>query len=161
MTKIAAAIADALNCGCVVDEPAKSGVYIILNTASMRVYVGQSRNIRQRWRQHRNALRRGMHSNKSLQADWSSSGEECFRFHVAALLSPVDALAQEKRLTAEAMVGDCYNTTASACPGRSASGGAALTQKTIRLPPDLWAKIDANGLEWLRGVIRRARPPAG
>jgi len=25
----------------------------------------------------------------------------------------------------------------------------------------LWAKIDANGLEWLRGVIRRARPPAG
>jgi hypothetical protein len=36
-----------------------------------------------------------------------------------------------------------------------------MVQRSIRLPPDLWAKIDANGLEWLRGVIRRARPPAG
>jgi hypothetical protein len=24
-----------------------------------------------------------------------------------------------------------------------------LVQRSIRLPPDLWAKIDANGLEWL------------
>ena len=36
-----------------------------------------------------------------------------------------------------------------------------LVQRAIRLPPDLWAKIDASGLEWLRAVIRRARPPAG
>jgi hypothetical protein len=27
------------------------------------------------------------------------------------------------------------------------------------LPPDLWAKIDAHGLEWLRAVIKRAKPP--
>jgi hypothetical protein len=36
-----------------------------------------------------------------------------------------------------------------------------LVQRSIRLPPALWAKIDANGLEWLRSVIRRARPPDG
>jgi hypothetical protein len=35
-----------------------------------------------------------------------------------------------------------------------------LVQRSIRLPPDLWAKVDANGLEWLRGVISRARPPS-
>ena len=35
-----------------------------------------------------------------------------------------------------------------------------LVQRSIRLSPDLWAKIDANGLEWLRAVIRRARSPA-
>ena len=34
-----------------------------------------------------------------------------------------------------------------------------LVQRSIRLPPDLWAKIDAHGLEWLRAVIRRAKPP--
>lgn len=33
-----------------------------------------------------------------------------------------------------------------------------LIQRSIRMPPDLWAKIDAHGLEWLREVIRRARP---
>lgn len=36
-----------------------------------------------------------------------------------------------------------------------------LIQRSIRLQPDLWAKIDANGLAWLRAVIRRARSPAG
>jgi len=35
-----------------------------------------------------------------------------------------------------------------------------LVQRSIRLPPDLWAKIDAHGLEWLRTAIRRAKPPA-
>jgi len=35
-----------------------------------------------------------------------------------------------------------------------------LVQRSIRLPPDLWAKIDAHGLEWLRAAIRRAKPPA-
>lgn len=33
-----------------------------------------------------------------------------------------------------------------------------LVQRSIRLSPALWAKIDANGLEWLRAVIQRARP---
>jgi hypothetical protein len=35
-----------------------------------------------------------------------------------------------------------------------------LIQRSIRLPADLWEKIDASGLEWLRAVIRRARPNA-
>ncbi len=34
-------------------------------------------------------------------------------------------------------------------------------QRSIRLLPKHWAKIDAHGLEWLRAVIQRARPPAG
>jgi hypothetical protein len=34
-----------------------------------------------------------------------------------------------------------------------------LERRAMYMPPDLWAKIDANGLDWLRAVIRRARPP--
>lgn len=34
-----------------------------------------------------------------------------------------------------------------------------LVQRSIRLPRPLWDKIDAHGLEWLRAVIKRARPP--
>jgi hypothetical protein len=36
-----------------------------------------------------------------------------------------------------------------------------LVLRSIRLTPDLWAKIDANGMEWLRALIRKARPPKG
>lgn len=35
-----------------------------------------------------------------------------------------------------------------------------LVQRSIRLTPAQWAKIDAHGLEWLRAVIKRAKPPA-
>ncbi len=37
---------------------------------------------------------------------------------------------------------------------------AKLVQRSIRLPLALWANIDAHGLEWLRAVIKRAKPPA-
>jgi hypothetical protein len=37
-----------------------------------------------------------------------------------------------------------------------------LVQRSIRLTPAQWAKIDAQGLAWLRALIDRARtPPAG
>ncbi|SDH08894.1 hypothetical protein SAMN05216466_10758 [Paraburkholderia phenazinium] len=32
-------------------------------------------------------------------------------------------------------------------------------QRSIRLSPELWAKIDAYGLDWLRQLIQRAKPP--
>jgi hypothetical protein len=31
--------------------------------------------------------------------------------------------------------------------------------RSIRLTPDLWAKIDAAGMDWLRNLIKRAKPP--
>lgn len=36
-----------------------------------------------------------------------------------------------------------------------------LVQRSIRLTPAQWAKFDAaGGIEWLRSLIQRARPPA-
>jgi hypothetical protein len=32
-----------------------------------------------------------------------------------------------------------------------------LVQKSVRLPPALWEKIERNGLDWLRAVIKRAK----
>lgn len=34
-----------------------------------------------------------------------------------------------------------------------------LVQRSIRLTAEQWAKIDENGLEWLRQLILRAKPP--
>ena len=37
-----------------------------------------------------------------------------------------------------------------------------LVQRSIRLPPALWEKIDRNGLDWLRALVKRAKePPKG
>ena len=34
-----------------------------------------------------------------------------------------------------------------------------LMQRSIRMPAEAWAKIDAYGLDWLREVVKRAKPP--
>jgi hypothetical protein len=33
-------------------------------------------------------------------------------------------------------------------------------QRAIRLTPALWAKIDRNGLDWLRALVKRAKDRA-
>jgi hypothetical protein len=32
-----------------------------------------------------------------------------------------------------------------------------LVLRSIRLPAALWEKVDRNGMEWLRALIKRAR----
>jgi hypothetical protein len=32
-----------------------------------------------------------------------------------------------------------------------------LVQRSIRLTPSQWAKVDANGINWLRALIQRAK----
>ena len=34
-----------------------------------------------------------------------------------------------------------------------------LLQRTVRLKPSAWDKIDRMGMEWLRKLIDRAKPP--
>lgn len=59
-----------------------STIYGIRNQATGRVYVGRTNCIDNRWRSHKNRLRRGSHSNSALQWDWVFYGEDTFEFFV-------------------------------------------------------------------------------
>jgi len=59
------------------------GIYIITNLINKMVYIGQSRNIIQRWREHRSFLRGNVNrENSHLQNAWNKYGEENFEFKV-------------------------------------------------------------------------------
>ena len=58
------------------------GIYKIVNILNGKVYVGQSRRIRQRWVKHRVALRQNKHDNVHLQRAWNKYGEEAFVFFI-------------------------------------------------------------------------------
>jgi group I intron endonuclease len=60
----------------------KSGIYEILCRASGKSYVGSSKSIYGRWRQHRISLRRGDNGCRLLQLAWNKYGEEAFHFSV-------------------------------------------------------------------------------
>ena len=59
-----------------------SGIYCIENMINNKKYIGQSKNINDRWYKHKNELNRGVHDNDYLQKSWNKNGEENFRFYV-------------------------------------------------------------------------------
>lgn len=83
------------------------GIYLITNSVTGTVYVGQARNIRRRWESHRHYLVRGLHHNSYLQRAWAKYGEASFVFAVWRDLSgtPASKLRSElNRLEEEAVL---------------------------------------------------------
>jgi DNA-binding XRE family transcriptional regulator len=73
-------------------------VYSIRNTITGRCYIGGTRDTTLRWHNHRSRLRRGIHGNAALQADWLHYGETAFAFASIEPCSDVsDLLAAEQR----------------------------------------------------------------
>lgn len=58
------------------------GIYVIRNLINDNIYIGSSVNIKKRFCQHRNSLRKNKHHNKYLQRSWNKYGEENFEFIV-------------------------------------------------------------------------------
>ena len=57
-------------------------IYKIINTTNGKFYVGSTTNTQERFRTHRNRLRKGRHHSKHLQAAWNKYGEKVFVFFV-------------------------------------------------------------------------------
>jgi|18_taG_2_1085343.scaffolds.fasta_scaffold19210_3 hypothetical protein len=58
------------------------GTYIITNTITDTLYVGQSFQPETRWRQHRSALKKRGHYNTLFQEAWNEDGKGAFIFEV-------------------------------------------------------------------------------
>lgn len=71
------------------------GIYRITNTTNGRSYLGSSKNVSKRWKQHIGDLRRGNHDNSNLQAAWNKSGESVFSFEVVELLAESELQTRE------------------------------------------------------------------
>ena len=59
-----------------------AGVYAITNRTTNRVYIGGSRRVDKRWKEHRKHARDSRHHSHSFQADWDKHGEQDFDFRV-------------------------------------------------------------------------------
>lgn len=59
-----------------------SGIYKIENKFNKKVYIGQSTNIKQRWKTHLNKLRQNKHQSKSFQSDYNTFTEDAFEFSI-------------------------------------------------------------------------------
>lgn len=66
------------------------GIYCIENIIDNKRYIGQSVDIRQRFRNHKSNLRNNKHSNTHLQGAWNLYKEENFIFYVVEVCDKCD-----------------------------------------------------------------------
>lgn len=57
----------------------KSGIYVILNTVSGKMYVGSAVDLNKRWRTHKSHLNNDAHCNPYLQSAWNKYGSDSFQ----------------------------------------------------------------------------------
>lgn len=72
------------------------GVYEIVNTVNGKRYVGSSKNIEKREKEHFNDLRRGRHHAIALQRAWNKYGENNFYFSVIEECADVELIEREQ-----------------------------------------------------------------
>ena len=71
------------------------GVYKIVNMINGKIYIGSTKDFKDRWNRHLRQLRRGKHHSKHLQRAYDKYGENSFSFEI------IEICAEEQRLERE------------------------------------------------------------
>jgi group I intron endonuclease len=99
-------------------------IYKIVNTVNGKFYVGSTTNTRERFRTHRNRLRRNRHHAPHLQAAWNKYGEAAFVFHVVEDVPAGASLQAAEDVWLSEHVGKPYCYNAGLRSGAPWRGGA-------------------------------------
>lgn len=72
------------------------GVYKIANKINDKFYIGSSKDINGRWRQHIDALEKGEHGNAHLQNAWNLYKQHNFTFEIIEKCDPENQFEREQ-----------------------------------------------------------------
>lgn len=67
-----------------------TGIYSITNRINNKVYIGSSKDIKNRWEKHIRDLNKNDHHNSALQSDWIKYGQDNFKFSVIQQCDEID-----------------------------------------------------------------------
>lgn len=134
-----------------------SGVYVIANLASEKLYIGSSAKLRNRLTTHIWLLRNGRHKNAHLQAAWNKYGEDAFMF------APLQYAAVENLEAVEQGMIDKYRDVAYNLREVSSSNrGVKFSEEAKRKIGEnskaLWERPEYR--ERMMAVIRERQPSA-
>ena len=126
-----------------------SGVYEIKNTVTNKIYIGSSKDVRERWNEHKRELNKNKHHSIHLQRAWDKYGEESFTFSLIEECNENDTLAREQfylDLLKPYDKNKGYNISKDASAPMK---GRKHSKETMKILADDLANRDI--LTWLRG----------
>ena len=98
--------------GAAKDMPPASGVYVMVNVPTGRMYVGRSKNMRHRCGVHLSEMRSGIKDIR-MQRDFAEYGEDAMRFAVVVeRCDELELVWCELQAMQHAYSRDCYNKLA-------------------------------------------------
>lgn len=71
------------------------GIYQILNTKTNKSYIGQSNNIKLRFKTHKKNLESNIHINKKLQSSYNKYGIGVFQFNIIEIVNDCENLSEK------------------------------------------------------------------
>lgn len=114
-----------------------SGIYMITQEDTGRIYVGSSININYRKSQHFQSLRKGIHYNHQMQIDADEFGIESFRFEVIELTSDDDIILSQREMFWQ----DSLNTQFGYNPIQLPRRNSSIKPKTLKVIRTIYANF--------------------
>ncbi|MFE4106922.1 hypothetical protein [Almyronema epifaneia] len=90
----------------------KSGIYAVANIGALRLYLGETHQLKARWQPVLTQLSQGQYADTALQAEWiKQRGDRHFTFHTATdLVAATDLLGREQLLNDLAQDTNSFST---------------------------------------------------
>jgi len=88
-----------------------SGIYKIINKINNKYYVGSSKNISKRFKEHKTYLKGHYHFNSHLQYSWNKYGENNFEFILIEHVLPDQLLTTEQKYLNISNKSNSYNAS--------------------------------------------------
>lgn len=129
-----------------------SGIYRIRCIPTNKQYVGSSRHIERRWKEHVALLLRGAHHSAHLQSAWNCHGPDTFLFEVIEEVDP-DLLLEREQYWIDAT--QCHDTSLGYNIAKHVGGGGrpairpddgrrTRSGRTVAIPPKTLAALVAD-----------------
>lgn len=134
----------------------KSGVYEIVNMATCKKYIGSSKNVPLRLRQHLLTLKRGAHFNVHLQNSFNKYNENAFIFRPIIFCKESEMVEMEMKYVKEYMLLDStygYNIRVPNMVTMAEETKEKIRKATRGL--NTWTK-GVKREQWVRDILRKS-----
>lgn len=133
------------------------GVYKITNKINGKVYIGSSKNIETRWKQHIQCLDNNNHHCLRLQEDWNKYGIYNFIFEIEHMCNNIDELTKYEQKYINKYIDNLYNSNLISYKENTKNTKGSTTYKTYIPKTTIIKNVSIESYRLLFYILNKIR----